>query len=317
MDNVTEFVDGATALQGAKKNKNRVYRKWYQRTDPGVSLDFNPKFTFDADTKFFTIGSCFARNIEHELRKRELPLLSWAKKLPPEHFVLEGKESRSGYQNVFTPGAILEASRLITRKDSNHSIVGENDVYFDLLTPALKGLPHDIATSNREHLLSIYRNMPKADVLVLTLGYNEAWYYLPDQSWVNKAPASGFLRKNISDFKFNILNYSSVSALLEEAIKNFRQQSKDLKVVLTVSPVPLGTTLSTDHVVVANQRSKATLHAVAMALRKKYDFVDYFPSYEIISSQDKQDVFEGDGTHVKSEAVSKVMELFFDKMFKN
>jgi hypothetical protein len=65
----------------------------------------------------------------------------------------------------------------------------------------------------------------------------------------------------------------------------------------------------------ANQQSKATLLAVATALRDEFDHVDYFPSYELVVNSDRSKVFAEDGVHVNPAAVDRVMKLFFSSYF--
>ncbi|MBU3537078.1 GSCFA domain-containing protein, partial [Alkalihalobacillus clausii] len=54
-----------------------------------------------------------------------------------------------------------------------------------------------------------------------------------------------------------------------------------LKILLTVSPVPLIATYENQHVLVSNTISKSILRVSANEISKKYDFVEYFPSFEI------------------------------------
>ena len=82
--------------------------------------------------------------------------------------------------------------------------------------------------------------------------------------------------------------------------------------VMTVSPISLETTFTPDDVAVATMRSKSTLVAAAQETAQNYDFVDYFPSYEIVSLSDRAAVWRPDGRHIQSEFVGKIMGLFVD-----
>jgi hypothetical protein len=86
-------------------------------------------------------------------------------------------------------------------------------------------------------------------------------------------------------------------------------------VILTVSPVPLTATNSGRHVLAATMESKSILRAVAGQLRSGNPWVDYFPSYEIISSP----VFGGKFFEANLRSVSKagvdfVMNSFFAEL---
>ena len=81
-------------------------------------------------------------------------------------------------------------------------------------------------------------------------------------------------------------------------------------IVVTVSPVPFHGTFTDMDVIIANQYSKSTLISSAMNVANQYDFVDYFPSYEMASMARRSHVWEDDGVHVKPAFVEKIMERF-------
>lgn len=303
------------AFKNAKTNINRGTSKYYKSFDQFADVEFTPKFTFDETTNFFTIGSCFARNVENYLVNHKIPLLS---KMPPvsgEFFKLSGGPDRAGYQNVYTPGSVLEVSRLCQYDQPYNNIIETGDLHYDLLTHGLKGVPEKDARSIRDDIKAVYDKLKNTDTLIITLGYIEAWLYKPTGSWVNQSPAEPKLRKLSDDFEFHILGYEQVYSLLNEALDNFKKINPDMKFVLTVSPVPLASTFSQEHVLVANQRSKAILHTVAQQFWKENNDVDYFPSYEMVSLSDRNLAFEEDNVHVKQAIIARVMERFFSTYF--
>ena len=307
-------MNGDIALQNAKGNKHRATSKYFRDFDGFADIEFSPKLSFKKEDKFFTIGSCFARNVENYLTQNHIPYLSKMENVDGDLFK-SGGLARTGYQNVYTPGSVLEVSRLNFSTDPYHSIVEQSGLHYDLLTHGLKGMTLEVARGIRNNLLSAYRNLNKTDVLIITLGYTEAWYYRETQAWVNQSPAEPKLRGLVDGFELRVLDYNEVYQLLSEAFANFRQHNSKIKIILTVSPVPLGSTFTEEHVLVANQRSKSTLHTVAQKLWAELDYVDYFPSYEIVSLSDRQLAFEEDGVHVRQTIVSRVMERFFNSFF--
>lgn len=307
-------MNGNQALQNAKKNKYRATGKYYKTYNGIAELSFTPKFEFSSQMSFFTIGSCFARNVENYLTQKKVPLLSKMPSVPGEHFTAGGKD-RSGYQNVYTPGSVLEASKLVLSRNKAHAITEVNGLHYDLITHGLKGLSESDALTIRDSMLEVYQNVKKTDVMIITLGYTEAWYYKPAEAWVNQSPANPKLRALSEDFELVVLGFEETKKILEEALSNFRTINPDIKFVLTVSPVPLGSTFTNDHILVANQRSKSTLHTVAHQLALTFTDVDYFPSYEIVSLSNRDIAFEDDNIHVKSSMVAKVMDCFFEQYF--
>jgi hypothetical protein len=84
-----------------------------------------------------------------------------------------------------------------------------------------------------------------------------------------------------------------------------------MKFLLTVSPVPLTATASDNHILSATAFSKAVLRSVAGELSSRFDYVDYFPSYEIISSvTSKINYYEENLRTVKKEGIQFVMSHF-------
>jgi hypothetical protein len=78
----------------------------------------------------------------------------------------------------------------------------------------------------------------------------------------------------------------------------------EMRFVVTVSPVPLGATFKDADVIVANSASKSVLRTVAEELFRRFDFVDYFPSYEIVLNSPRALAFQEDQLHVARDMVA-------------
>lgn len=298
-----------TIFELAKSNKHRAATKYYKTFDTFADVELKPKIELSAASNFFTIGSCFARNVESFFNKESITYLSQVPNVDGMLFKTGGV-NRNGYQNVYTPGSILEMSRLCFHKNKYHSIIEQNGLYYDLLTHGLLGLPKDKAYHIRDGILSSYERLVDTDVVIITLGYIESWLYSPEKSWVNQSAAEPKLRRRSDDFEFFLLDEEVTYQLLLEAIENFKRFNPQMKFVFTVSPVPLTSTLTSEHILVANQRSKSTLHCAALRLYRELEYVDYFPSYEMITLSKQSFAYKDDFIHVKAEAVGRVMERF-------
>jgi GSCFA family len=91
------------------------------------------------------------------------------------------------------------------------------------------------------------------------------------------------------------------------------KRNPELKFLLTVSPVPLTATASDKHVLVATTYSKSVLRAVAGTLAEGFENVDYFPSFDLLSSASTRGVFHSDDARQITEpGVEAVMRIFFD-----
>src|SRR3546814_5220395 len=61
--------------------------------------------------------------------------------------------------------------------------------------------------------------------------------------------------------------------------------------LLTVSPVPLIATYEPEHVLCATTYSKSVLRVAATMLARGREWVDYYPSYEIITGSYNRSVY--------------------------
>ena len=90
-----------------------------------------------------------------------------------------------------------------------------------------------------------------------------------------------------------------------------KEHSPSLKVILTVSPVR--------HLregFVENQRSKAALLLAVEALEAEFDFVHYFPAYELLLDDLRDYRFYGDDLiHPNSQAIGYIWEHFEQRFF--
>jgi hypothetical protein len=101
---------------------------------------------------------------------------------------------------------------------------------------------------------------------------------------------------------------------MENAFTFIRSINPEMKFILTVSPVPWMATAYDMNVIVATTYSKSVLRAAAGYLAEKYEFVDYFPSYEIISSHVmRAQFYEADMRTVSMHGVRHVMSHFFSQ----
>ena len=85
-----------------------------------------------------------------------------------------------------------------------------------------------------------------------------------------------------------------------------------MRLLLTVSPVPLTATASGAHVLSATSHSKSLLRAVASEALQEHAGIDYFPSYEIITHPAYRGMFYAPNMRsVLPEGVDHVMKCFF------
>lgn len=270
-----------------------------------------PKFTISPDETFFCIGSCFARNVEEALIEGGVQVTSRKIVCPKD----EWPHRPAGLVNKFTSHSILNEVRWAAGESrfTDNLLYQTEGGYVDLqLVPGAKPVNLERAIERRKYIVEDY--FPRVfgtDVVVITLGLVEAWYDAEKDTYLNAPPSFWMARKHKDRFQVHVLDYESNLAAITTAIDLINSTGKPKKIVLSVSPVPMGDTFSGEDVIVANMFSKATLRSVAGACKQKFENVDYFPSYENIMLMPVQDAFYDDRQHVRDEVVRDNIALFF------
>ncbi|MGI4746858.1 MAG: GSCFA domain-containing protein [Janthinobacterium lividum] len=308
-------------------NRQRIFTRTVGNGNSGAerlragdmpNLRITPKFTLPRSGKFFTIGSCFARNVEAQLLALGVDCLS-AKCLIPGAYYDGGGTDRNGALNAYTPQTMRElvnwASRS-DRKDVGLLQLGD-DEWCDMLLSGLKVLTRAQTDEVREIVLNTYDQLKNADVVVLTLGLTEAWYDLEDNIFVNRSPAgTSRTMKKAERYSFCNASPEETVSVVDQAILDIaRVTGGRAKVILTTSPVPLHATFTSRDVISANLYSKSTLFSASLIVADRYDFVDYFPSYELVMYSDPTTTWMEDGAHIFPDRVGKVIKIFADTYF--
>ena len=142
------------------------------------------------------------------------------------------------------------------------------------------------------------------------MGLTEAWKDI-DNVFYPSCP--GIIAGQFDDklYSFHEFHYNEILSDIIAIKAELKAINPDIKIILTVSPVPLTATASTKHILVANQYSKSTLRSVAGYLTSTDDCFQYFPSYEIITVNNDNDFrFESNKRTVSMAGVNYVMRHF-------
>jgi hypothetical protein len=286
------------------------------RLEPVYSPILRPRFKLRPGAKIFTIGSCFARNIEEHLGRLgfDVPVLSLS--VPPE----EWRPAPSIVDKFTPPSALQEIERTLEMLQHPDRI---ERIIDDVLFPTSDGRVIDLelrqfmpvgrqrAHERRRHIFEVFANVFDADCVVITLGLVECWVDLLTGRAIQEAPHALALRRAKDRFALKILSYPEVLAAGERMVRLLIEHGRpDVKILLTVSPVPFRSTFSGTDVVMANCYSKSTLRTAAQVLYENFDQVDYFPSYEIVTMSRAPNVWKPDLIHVDPDFVAKVVDFF-------
>ena len=250
------------------------------------------QFKIDHANTLLSIGSCFSEHIHERLKDA-------------------GFNSRCNPNGiVYNPISIgTQLLGLLSQR-----IWAEEDILFD------QGLYHGIhhhgnfsgiskegVLKNMNETASTFRSyISKMDRLIVTFGSAITYTHtLTSQLVANchKIPASQFIRK--------ILSPEERVSASQQWIEDFHRARPELQILLTLSPVRYLKEGFTD-----NMLSKASLYLMIQTLCSQYDFVHYFPSYEILLD-DLRDYrfYKDDMIHPGDQAINYIWNKFSRSYF--
>jgi thioredoxin-like negative regulator of GroEL len=278
-----------------------------------------PSFRIGAGEVIFTIGSCFARNIERHLHAAgcRVPMLDFH--LPPH----ECSKAANSAMNKFHPPAFrqcLEWTAAIRDRDGEVSWedcaplafeLGEGRL-FDMDLGGTAPVARERFIERRQHIYDIFSQAFVADCLMMTPGLIEAWLDRTTGLYIHDPPTQKAMMSKSDRWEFEVLSYEQCLADLLAAIDVVRARNPEVKVLITTSPVPLSTTFSGQDVRVANAYSKSVLRAVCGAAAHQRPMTDYFPSYECATLSNPSRVWDTDRIHVASGFVGKIVNHMLD-----
>ena len=303
---MTEFLETLRAA-----HENRSARNFPDINDLRLNFgllfpSFKPKFEISfSGCMIFTMGSCFARNIEEVLIPRGVDLPTMAFSVPKT----EWPARSNGLLNEYNPGTVpANPFRTTTKGLSTRDNRACWRISTDLLLPGGSPVTFERAIARRNEITSVYEKLPRSELLIITLGLTEAWFDNDTKLYLNQMPPHAFAARHKGRFEFRRLDVFDCMPMLEEALDAVTKAGP--KVLLTVSPVPLPTTFSGMDCVVANEFSKSVLRVAAERLATR-PTIDYFPSYEIVRSGGLASYID-DCIHVKNEVVERVTGFMLD-----
>lgn len=279
-----------------------------------------PKFSLQGQ-RIAAAGSCFAQHIGRHLRASGFDFVDTE---PAPTLLAPSSRSEFGYElysarfgNVYTSRQLLQLFQRTYGEfwpAEDYWVKGEGVV--DPFRPTVEPEPYssvaELRRHQRHHLERVREMFDQTDVLVFTLGLTEAWCSAADGAAFPMAPGTVGGTWDPQRYRFVNLQFGDVLEDMRAFLSRFRAVQPHARLLLTVSPVPLVATATSEQVVVATTYSKSVLRAAAGTLAAEDEGVDYFPSYEIVSATPmRSQFFETDMREVSSHGVAHVMEHFF------
>ncbi len=321
-----QSIPGSEAFALSNKNAHRLWNNSKRgsaksRFDSGryFHVFHQSKFKIGQGGRVFTMGSCFAREIEDELDRQDFTVLTKGYGIERKYYhgFSEGTEHPDrldrGMLNKYNVHSMrVEVERALVGMDiAEEGLIQVGEKWFDPQASHLN--PTDKATAMyiRERIKEATRRILEADVIIFTLGLTETWVDQRTLLPLNQPPSPISLKSDKDRYRFYNARHGDVVHELNRLLAIVRAATaRSPKIVLTVSPVPLQSTWTGKDVVVANSYSKSTLRSAVDEVVEANEDVDYFPSYEIVTNSERACAWEDDCQHVKRGMVEFIMRNF-------
>ncbi len=273
-----------------------------------------------ATDKVSTIGSCFAQHLSENIAQSGFNYFV-AEPAPAGMSEIEARRKNYGvfsarFGNIYTPRQALQ----LFYRAYGHGSFGEHiwqkdgkfyDAFRPLVEPNGYGAADWLKEDRTRHLQCVRRFFEDSDWIIFTLGLTEAWQSREDGAVFPLAP--GVAAGEFDEHAHQFVNFSVAQVVedLKQLVTRVVSVNPDVKILLTVSPVPLIATYEQRHVLVSSTYSKSVLRVAADEMERFFSNVIYFPSYEIITSPSSGSrYYEDDLRQVTKAGVKHVMRIF-------
>lgn len=313
-------ISGPEAVRIRKANEFSHWgnRQSENRVEPIARPAFDVPFKLKKREKIFTIGSCFARHVERELIERgyRVPVRDLFRS--PEFNDL-GEEIVNNFGTPSIYNELAWAFGEETFDEASGFVELGKDKFVDLhMINSVKPAPLEVLRARRAALFAATRKLAECRVVIMTLGLVELWWDELAKTYLNTAPMPSALKAAPLRFSLHVLSFDECLDYLQRAIGIIHANGmKDVRIVLTVSPVPMAATHRSTDVMTANCYSKSVLRTVAEHIVTTDESVTYFPSYETVTLSDRRASWDDDLVHVRRDMVAfnveRMVNAFSDK----
>lgn len=247
--------------------------------------------TIGYSNRIVSLGSCFAENVGMRLADREFETV-----INPFGILFNPISIK---KNVINALASERNTHLFLKRD-------ERNYHFDfpsLFSAATKeALDEELANVQKRFIQS----WSNCDRLILTFGTVWVYRHLESNEIVancHKVPQKAFRKE--------LLCLSDLTMEYQPFFKHLKEQNPNLEIILTVSPVR--------HIkngIHEDKLSKSTLLLLCDFLEKAFDFVHYFPAYELLMD-DLRDYrfYKTDLIHPTDQAIDYIYQHFESSYF--
>lgn len=260
-----------------------------QRTE--VNID-KRNYNIDHQTVISMLGSCFTDNIGGRLAE------------------LKFRTDINPFGNLYNPLSVMNGLEILLdeKEYGADDLHHENGLWlsFDHHSSFSDPRPEACLEKINTRLKKAFENFKKSKVLILTFG--TAWAYVLEGtnrivSNCHKLPSERYDRFQ--------LNNNQIFDFYLELFTRLNEKNPDLRIIMTVSPVR-----HRKDGPVENSLSKAILLLSIHRLVRQFDFVEYFPAFEI-AIDDLRDYryYADDLVHPNSQMSRYIWEKFCQAYF--
>ena len=279
-----------------KKPRNEI-------TPRDIIENFAKATLVEENTKVSSIGSCFAEEILVWLQQNNFNTVQpgWGMVYNPRNIKLIVKGALE--YETFDP-----TERLWDFGDGD---IRTPYVKCQTLRPVRLGSTVEKALAMERAVFEKFAAVLKSvDLLIITLGQTEYWHTEGDKEYPFYAAPWAGIEDGKEKHRFSNLTQTEVRGDLQETIDLLKKHNPKLKILVSVSPVPLvASTQNGLSAYVYAGGAKSTLHSAVLEVIGENEGVFYMPSYEIVMAE-PQNSFKDDGRHVLRQTVDKIMNTF-------
>jgi hypothetical protein len=289
------------------------------QTDPVVEMPFR----IAPNDRMVSAGSCFSQHISRRLKESGYNFLI----TEPAHPIVSPtvadrhnfERFTARYGNIYTARQLLQLLRRAYGRFTPTEDIweGPEGGFVDPFRPQIQ--PGGFATraeyeaDRTRHFAAVRTAFEQADVFIFTLGLTEAWESSVDGAVFTLCPGTAGGTFDPDRHEFHNFEIEEVVADLEAFIAELRAINPKVRLILTVSPVPMVATATDNHILAASTYSKSLLRVAADMVVRRHRDVAYFPGYEVVVGPQIRGRYFGDDLRsITEEGVDRVMDLFFE-----
>lgn len=279
------------------------------------------RFQFNKETKIASAGSCFAQRISESLQ--DFGFQYYLAEPGPPWLDLEQKLNynygaySARYGNIYTSLHLLQLiQRALGLFQSEEDYWEGPNCFYDPFRPRIQpngfSSIEELKADRQSHLNAIKTMFEEMDILIFTMGLTEAWCHRGDQTTYPMCPGRGYGEFDDNKYYFKNLTINDNMEYMRTSLELLKSLNPNLKVLLTVSPVPLVATMEDRNVLQSTIYSKSVLRVVCEELKQTYDWIDYFASYEIITATfNHSNYYQSNRRNITPAGIEHVLTCFY------